>query len=213
MEEWTEIYAKRGDRILPKWKKLIQKADESYTIAGKDTHIRYLPSGGVVITGKPPVIIAPHPWSIGSLDEEDKVLVREGLIAGRRPWVSEEYRVGDKNKDGLVVGLQLKLKKEGYSYVAVGVNIAASTSSLAEIDPDEKDTWEQLRLQEIEELPKGFGSGGVVADSAGWAWYPLVRLEWEEERVANKFQIVRHSLGHFVTKGDNDQARHFFPPL
>jgi hypothetical protein len=107
----------------------------------------------------------------------------------------------------------LKPKSEGYSYVAVGVNIAASTTSLAEIDPDQKDTWEQLRLQEIQELPKGFGSGGVLADSAGWAWYPLVRIDWEDEGIANKFQIVRHSLGHFVTKGDNDEARHFFPPL
>lgn len=213
METWESLRAKRGGRILPKWKALIKKAEDSYVIAGKHTRMTKLPSGGVMITGEPPLLVAPHPWSISSMDEENRVLIREGLVAGRRPWITEKNRVGDKDEDGVIIGLQLKPKGEGHSYVAVGVNVSASASSLAEIDPDGSDTWQQLRLQEILELPKGFGSGGVTPDKDGWAWYPLVRLQWEEESISEKFQIVRHSLDHLIVKGNNNEARHFFPPI
>ncbi len=166
-----------------------------------------------MITGEPPVIVAPHPWSTSSMDQDNRILIREGLVAGRRPWITEKNRVGDRSEEGSFIGLQLKPKDEGHSYIAVGVNISASSGSFAEIDPDGADTWTQLRLQEINELPKGFGSGGVTPDKNGWAWYPLVRLEWDNQIISETFQIVRHSLSHIVVRGDNNEARHFFPPV
>ena len=213
MNDWSSIRAKRGDRILPKWNKLINKAEEAYVTAGKHTKVRRLPNGKILVTGEPPVRIAPHPWRVSSLDEEQRVRITEGTVAGRFPWITDEARLGQETEDGEIIGLKLKPKSEGYSYVAVGVNVSASESGLAEIDANGADTWEQLRLQEIDELPKGFGTGGVLPDGAGWAWYPLVRLEWSQKSVQRKFQIVRHNLGHLVLKGDNNEARHFFPPL
>jgi hypothetical protein len=211
--DWQQLKAKKGDRVSVKWNDLIDKADSVHVTVGKFTRIRGLPGGGILVNGLDPKVKLLHPWKMSGVDESDTVGVRPGMVAGQFPWVSEELRLGDTDEEGSPVRVQLKPKAEGFSYLAVGVNVRNSQSKTAEIDPDGKDTWNQLRLSVIDTLPRGFGSGGVLEDGDGWAWYPLVKIEWEEKRVSNQFQIVMHNLGHLVVAGDNNEARHFFPPL
>lgn len=211
--EWNTLKAKKGDRILPRWTGLLKKADGINITVGKHTRMTSLPSGGILVTGLPPTQILRHPWKVGGLGLAGDIGVRLGTVGGVAPWVTEELRLGDTDEDGGEVRVVLELKKEGVSYLAVGVNIGYSKSENAEIDGNGGDTWEQLRIAEITELPRGFGTGGVAEDSEGWAWYPLVRFTWEDDSISKQFQIVMHNLGHIVVKGTNNDTRHYFPPL
>jgi hypothetical protein len=211
--EWASLKAKKGDRILPKWEGLLEKADNINIVVGKHTRMTSLPSGGILVSGVPPIRILRHPWRVGGMNDESGVQVRSGMVAGVLPWVTEEFRLGDVDENGETVRVTLKPKKEGVSYLAVGINVGNSSSANAEIDANGTDTWEQIRLAEITELPRGFGTGGVAEDDDGWAWYPLVRFTWDDNRISKQFQIVMHNLGHIVVRGSNNDTRHYFPPL
>lgn len=208
--EWEDLKAKRGDRILKKWNQLVAKGDDSSISLGASTRARSIPGGGVHVIGETKSKKVPHPWRMGYVDEDGLAIMREGSVAGQLPWITEEFRLGDFNEDDELVSIQLSPKEEGFSFVAVGVNVSNSESDRAEIDPEAG--YDQLRIAELDALPAGLGSGGVVPDADGWAWYPLVRVRWEENLMVAQFQIVRHNLNHLVVDDGEGNARHFFPP-
>lgn len=211
VDKWSDLLVEPDDRILTAWNRLAKKGDDTQIVIGGNTRVRSLPKGGVMVSGAPDRIVLRHPWRCGFMDDENMVVVREGTIDGKFPWVDEDHKLGELDENGALPRVKLEPKEEGFSFVAIGVNVRNSESNRAEID--EEATWEQLRIAEIAELPKGFGSGGTLEDTEGWAWYPVVRIKWEERRMSAQFQIVRHNLGHFVVKGEGEQARHFFPPV
>lgn len=213
--EWKNLEARPGDRILPRWNGLINRADERRMFFGKDTRVRYLPGGGLGVTGIPAPTILRHPWRMSTPDDENTVIMREGRVGGHRPWVTEELRLSEEDPSTEEpVRIQLTPKDEGFSYVMVGVNVRNGDWPKAELPFDgELVTWDNLRIMEREVLADGFGSGGVTEDAEGWAWYPLVYIEWEDNLVIAQFQFAMHNLGHLVVADQENNARHFFPPV
>lgn len=208
---WEGIRAKRGDRILPRWNALVGKAESLRVVFGTGTKVRYIPGGGMAVTGDPQSKKLRHPWKMGSVNYDNIAYMRVGTVDGQVPFVTRDHRLGEENDDGDIAGVQLFPKEEGASYVALGVNVRNSESDRAEIDKES--TADQLRITQIDELPAGLGSGGVLEDAEGWAWYPLVHLEWREKLLTATFQVVYHNLGHFVVDSSEGlgRHRHFFP--
>lgn len=214
MIRWEDIKAVPGDRILPKWNALVSKAEERKVLAGKGTRMQTLPNG-VAVSAEPVSKVVRHPWRMGSPDDEDTVVMRVGTVSGHRPFITEDLRIGDEDPEtGEAVRLKLKPKDEGFSYIMVGVNVRNTDGDRAELPTEtESLTWDMLRLAERDTLSKGFGSGGVLEDQDGWAWYPLVYIEWDGKLMSAQFQIVMHSLGHLIVADSEGNARHFFPPF
>jgi hypothetical protein len=215
----THLYAKVGDRILPKWQGLIEFGEERQRIRfGAGLSVRVLPGGGISVSRVPEDNPWSHPFRAGNLrampagtgNAPKGMVMRTGTLNGKVPWVSEELRVGERDDNNNLALVGLEPQEEGYSWVAVGINVGSNDRERAELS--EEPQYNELRIAEIKELPKGMGSGGVRPDDDGWAWHPLVRLRWEAKRLSKRIQITYHNLGHTVVAGgeDKDLERHFF---
>lgn len=214
VENWRALEVSRGQRIQPAYNRLIKKAESADKVTfGPGLRVRLLPDGGYFITADNQGVKVSFPWKVGAMNPDNTVFIREGTVGTNLPWIDEERRLGIPDEDGSYPFVPVTPKREGATYIAVGVNLWNTPSNIADLSTEFDVTYEHLRISSIDELPAGMGSGGVLEDDDGWAWYPLVRIDWMNERMDSVFQIVRHNLGHFVARDDEGLARHFFPPL
>ena len=206
-----DLMAKAGERILPKWEALLSYARDNGISFGKDVKIHAIPGGGVVVNGTAPNNPWLHPWRVSVPDVKNRVRVSAGTVNGQVPWASESLRIGDRDPDtGQLAFTEVTPLEEGTTWIAVGVNPGFNGSDESKLGQNA--LWDQLRVAQITEQPRGFGSGGVRIDDLGWAWYPLVVFHWKKKKVARRFQIVYHNLNHEVAPGGQSaaQERHFF---
>lgn len=213
----THLYAKVGDRILPKWQGLIQFAEERQRIRfGHGIKVRIIPGSGISVTREDDGRGWPHPWRSGNMRKApegqgfDKgIVVRAGTVNGQVPWANKELQLGQRDGNNALALVGVTPKEEGYSWLAIGINVGGNDLERAELSAEP--TYDELRVQEIDELPPGFGSGGVQPVD-GWAWQPIVKLRWEGGRITKRFQVCYHNMGHRVVAAgdDEDQERHFF---
>lgn len=214
-KQWEELRAKKGDPIRPKWNALLDKADDVRVGYGQAVKMLRI-AERIVFSSNQETPKLRHPWKYHSVDSLNYARISIGSVAELTPFVNEETKLGQLPKEGeeeLNPYPKVSPKKEGVSYLAIGVNIDNTVGSLAELGKTA--SFDTLRISEIDKLPDGLGSGGVLEDSEGWAWYPVVRLQWEDELVLRAFQIAMHNFGHFVkaSKRTEGRRRHFFPPV
>jgi len=75
----------------------------------------------------------------------------------------------------------------------------------------EETTYDMLRMDAATSLPKGMGSGGVIATDEGWARYPVAMVLWGADELAESiFQISYHNLNYVMSKAEGRTNRHFF---
>jgi len=210
--ELSELHSRVGERILPKWEGGIFYAEEATIQFGRDVKVQSLPDGGYLVTARDQTTPWQYPWKAGLPDPDNRVFVSPGRLNGQIPFISPESRLGEKDVEGDLAKVELSPIESGESWIAVGVNISANEEDDAVLS-EEADFF-QLRIDEIDELPKGLNSGGVLPNAEGIAYYPLISLLWDDNRVVRMFHIVYHNLNHLVVAGgpQGNQERHFFPP-
>jgi len=218
----TDLKAKRGDLVLPKWERLVRYVGSTDIIPGGFFKITRLPNGTIVTPAKRSIPWL-HPFMVAiNASEEFEMYVGRGTVNNIVPWVSEDVQVGNTDSNtGQFVGVKVEPQQEGSSWIAVGVNIQGTDSEfasleLADLVAEGASGFSQLRIKEIKELPAGRGSGGVQTDERGYAWYALAQMDWLDNELEDVYQIVYHNLQHSVASskvaGVKVKERHFFYP-
>lgn len=224
----TDLKARRGELVLPKWEKMVQYISSTDIIPGGFVRITRLPNGTIVTPNRKssPWL---HPFMVGINPSEDfEMFVGTGTVNNVVPWIKDDVQAGFSDPDtGRLVGVKVDPQEEGSSWIAVGVNIYGNNSEsaflvLSDLEEEGASGFSQLRIKEIKELPAGRGSGGVYRDEDGWAWYALAQMDWRGGELEDLFQIVYHNLQHSVagspgvsgelTADDLITERHFFYP-
>lgn len=205
-----DIQAKKGDRILPKWKKLLEFISNTGVITGPGVRISRGPNGTQVFADhfdKP----YNHPFKV-SRSASDGVSVRAGTINNVYPYIDEvpiSGRVDGENVE--VPPLTIEAPQgSAQTYVVVTVVVEEGNGPIQITDDPEKLYMDHIPAYEFDLATDGtYGSEGI-----GIAKYPIATIYWDEAGdVETIFPIVHHNLGHRFLQGNPRSgypARHLF---
>lgn len=187
----SDIVARKGDLVLPKWRALLQFISRTGIIPGPGVRVSSGPNGTYVdaeASFKP----WNHPFKVSASSE--RVRVRAGLVNGVAPYINGVRITGVDDKGKQVEVPQLELKHDGTPITYVAIVIVTPESGDTPIALF--NTPESIRIEHVTMLPRAFAEGGTVAE-LGRAVYPIAALYWNEDgTLRRRIQIVHHNLGH-----------------
>lgn len=200
-----DIVAKKGQKILPRWKALLRFIKSTGVIAGKGVKISRGPNGTTVSADhfqKP----WSHPFKVTV--SGGSATIRMGTVNGLVPHIDGVNISGfdDDFKQVNVPSIPIEPGEEGESHIALVLNVPDGSSAIILDDP---------ATFTIEHFPWASDvTGGGGEDYRGAGKYPLAVLLWGDDgKLIKKHQVVHFNLGHRFLQSEaasGRPSRHLF---
>lgn len=198
-----DLYVRKGDPILPAWKRLLEWARQFRLFAGRGVRLTRTPSGTYIVVDAQ---AAPwdHPFKVLVSGQETTIL--PGTVNKLMPTVNG-VALDAENAPRLRIagGPSSELR----SWICVQVRVDLKTGA---INSDDKDA---LTIVHVTDLDPATSEGGSPDDGKGIGLHPLAMLIWNGDKASIKraHQITHFNQQHrFIAAGDGQPSRHLFWP-